>query len=217
MSEILKKKVAEYALKYISEDVIIGVGSGSTIKYFIHSLRNLGFSIRGAVSSSVESSNFLKRMNIKIFDLNEINKLEIYIDSADEINENLEMIKGGGGALTREKIISSFSKKFLCIVDETKYVKKLGNFPVPIEVIPIALKYVSYELIKIGGTPKFRKNFITDNGNYIIDVYNLNLNYPSQLEKFLNNISGIVTVGLFSIRKADVLLISGTKFFKVLY
>ncbi|CUR53248.1 ribose-5-phosphate isomerase RpiA [Buchnera aphidicola] len=217
MSEILKKKVAEHALKYVPKDTIIGIGSGTTIRYFIEALKSIRFSILGAVSSSVKSSNFLKRINIKLYNLNEISKLEIYIDSADEINHNLEMIKGGGGALTQEKIISSVSKKFICIVDESKFVKKLGSFPLPIEVIPISLNYVSRELIKLGGHPKHRKNFVTDNGNFIIDVFHLNFDFPKKLEKFINNISGVVTVGLFSFRKADVLLVCGRKYFKVVY
>ncbi|WP_075432047.1 ribose-5-phosphate isomerase RpiA [Buchnera aphidicola] len=210
MIDILKKKVALSALKYISRNSIIGIGSGSTMKYFIKALSSIRSLIIGAVASSIQSYNYLRKLNIPIIELNNLNSvIDIYIDSADEVNNNLEMIKGGGGALTREKIISSASKKFLCIIDESKYVKILGiSFPLPIEVIPMALKFVSQELRKLGGIPKFRRNFVTDNGNFIIDVFNLQIYQPVFLEKYINNIPGVVCVGLFAIRKANTLLIS---------
>ena len=210
MIDILKKKVALSALEYISSGSIIGIGTGSTMKYFIQALSSIRSLIIGAVASSIKSSNYLRKLNIPVIELNNLNAvIDIYIDSADEVNNNLEMIKGGGGALTREKIIASASKKFLCIIDESKYVKILGvSFPLPIEVIPMALKFVSQELIKLGGIPKFRSDFVTDNGNFIIDVFNLKIYQPVFLEKYINNIPGVVCVGLFSIRKANTLLIS---------
>lgn len=210
MKDILKKKVALSAIKYVSKNSIIGIGSGSTIKYFIEELSSIRALIKGAVASSVASYNYLNSLKIPILELNDLHScIDIYIDSADEVNGCMEMIKGGGGALTREKILASASKEFLCIVDKSKYVKNLGiTFPLPIEVIPMALKFVSQEMQKLGGTPKHRRNFITDNGNCIIDVYHLDIHKPIFLEKYINNIPGVVCVGLFSIRKASILLVS---------
>ncbi|VAX76677.1 ribose-5-phosphate isomerase RpiA [Buchnera aphidicola] len=217
MSDTLKKSVAQYALSYIPKNSIIGIGSGSTVRFFIEALSTISHLIKGAVSSSSVSDNLLKIFNIPIFNLNELEDLAIYIDSADQVNSTFEMIKGGGGALTREKIIASASKKFLCIVDQSKYVNKFNNYPIPIEVIPMALKYVSREIKKLGGIPKYRKNFITDNGNHIIDVYDLNIFYSIDLEFQIKNIPGVVEVGLFCFRKADVLLISDSNGVKEFY
>ncbi|CEN32301.1 Ribose-5-phosphate isomerase A [Candidatus Westeberhardia cardiocondylae] len=205
----LKKIVSLEALKYIKSGDVIGVGTGSTISYFISLLDLVKGKIKGAISSSKISSIKLRKVGVPLLDLNNVNSLEVYIDSADEIDQDMQMIKGGGAALTREKIISFFAKKFICIVDESKQVKMLGKFPLPIEVIPMARSVVSTELVRLGGNPVYRENVITDNGNIIIDVHNLNIINAMDLEVFLNNIPGIVTVGLFSCRKADIVLISG--------
>ena len=202
-----KKLVAQSALQYIQDETIIGVGTGSTVNFFIEELKKSNLRLKGAVSSSEESTKRLKEINIDIYEANEVSKLDLYIDGADEINHNFEMIKGGGAALTREKIIAQISDKFICIADESKYVKTLGKFPLPIEVIPMARSQIGREIVKIGGDPVYRQNCITDNGNIIIDVHNLMINEPKNLEEQLNNIPGIVTVGLFAKRKADILLL----------
>ncbi|WP_343192475.1 ribose-5-phosphate isomerase RpiA [Buchnera aphidicola (Taiwanaphis decaspermi)] len=207
----LKKIVSKEALKYIVPNSIIGIGTGSTIIKFIKLLKKIKNLIKGAVSSSFISTNYLKKIGIPIININKIDKLSIYIDSADEINNDLEMIKGGGGALTKEKIIAASAQKFLCIVDESKYVKKLGKFPLPIEIIPMSCSYVVSEITKLGGYPKIRNNFITENYNKIIDVYNFNIINPSILENKINNIPGVVTVGIFTKDcSADIALISTT-------
>ena len=177
-----KKLVAQSALQYIQDDTIIGVGTGSTVNFFIEELKKSNLRLKGAVSSSEESTKRLKEINIDIYEANEVSKLDLYIDGADEINHNFEMIKGGGAALTREKIIAQISDKFICIADESKYVKTLGEFPLPIEVIPMARSQVGREIVKIGGDPVYRQNCITDNGNIIIDVHNLMINEPKNLE-----------------------------------
>lgn len=202
-----KKLVAQSALQYIQDETIIGVGTGSTVNFFIEELKKSNLRLKGAVSSSEESTKRLKEINIDIYEANEVSKLDLYIDGADEINHNFEMIKGGGAALTREKIIAQISDKFICIADESKYVKTLGKFPLPIEVIPMARSQVGRDIVKIGGDPVYRQNCITDNGNIIIDVHNLMINEPKNLEEQLNNIPGVVTVGLFAKRKADILLL----------
>ena len=202
-----KKLVAQAALQYIQDETIIGVGTGSTVNFFIEELKKSNLRLKGAVSSSEESTKRLKEINIDIYEANEVSKLDLYIDGADEINHNFEMIKGGGAALTREKIIAQISDKFICIADESKYVKTLGKFPLPIEVIPMARSQVGREIVKIGGDPVYRQNCITDNGNIILDVHNLMINEPKNLEEQLNNIPGVVTVGLFAKRKADILLL----------
>lgn len=206
----LKKKAAWAALDYIRPGAIIGVGTGTTIFYFIQALSTIKNIIYGTVSSSNSSTFLLKEQGIQVFNLKYFSSLAIYIDSADEINHQMQMIKGGGAALTREKIIAAMAKKFICIVDKSKIVDVLGKFPLPIEIVPIALSYVSKEIIKIGGKPKYRKNTITDNGNIIIDVYNLPLKDPILIEKKINSLPGVVTVGLFASRRADIALI-GTK------
>ncbi|CAL4322437.1 ribose-5-phosphate isomerase RpiA [Buchnera aphidicola] len=206
----LKKNVAKSVLDYLSFKYIIGIGSGSTILYFIKFLARCKKKILGVVSSSYDTTMILQKYGIQVFDINTITQPVIYIDSADEINTNLQMIKGGGGALTTEKIIASIAKKFICIVDESKVVDQLGVYPLPIEVIFHAYSYVLREIMKLGGFPKYRNGVVTDHGNIIIDVYHLNLRHPKVMEDRINSIPGVVTVGLFCNRKADMALI-GTK------
>ncbi len=203
----LKQKVAQYALPYIKDVSIVGVGTGSTVNHFIDYLADFKADIEGAVSSSVMSTERLKKIGIPILDLNSVGTLDVYIDGADEVNPHKHMVKGGGGALTREKIIAAASKKFICIVDETKCVDVLGKFPLPVEVIPMARSYVAREMVKLGGLPVWRENYITDNHNEILDVHNLDIIEPTKLEQIINNITGVVTVGIFAMRPADVVLI----------
>ena len=203
----LKQKVAQAALHYIKDIAIVGVGTGSTVRHFIDYMADLRGQIEGAVSSSEATTAHLKKVGIPVLDLNAVGTLDIYIDGADEVTPHKHMVKGGGGALTREKIIGAASKKFICIVDETKCVDVLGAFPLPIEVIPMARSYVAREMVKLGGQPVWRENFITDNHNEIIDVHNLNILDPIELEKIINNITGVVTNGLFAMRAADVVLV----------
>jgi len=203
----MKKTAAEAAIQYVTDDMIIGVGTGSTVHYFIEALAKIKNKIKGAVASSIDTATKLKNLGIAVIDLNNADYLPIYVDGADEIDSNLQMIKGGGGALTREKIIASVAKKFICIADESKKVTQLGTFPLPIEVIPMARSYVARELVKLGGSPAYRENFITDNGNVILDVWNLDFTNTIELEKTLNNITGVVTNGLFALRPADGLLL----------
>ncbi|AEO08752.1 ribose-5-phosphate isomerase A [Buchnera aphidicola str. Ak (Acyrthosiphon kondoi)] len=212
----LKKKAAWAALDYIYPGTIIGVGTGTTIVYFIEALSTIKNLIYGAVSSSNSSTLLLKKQGIEVFNLKSFSSIAIYVDSADEINHRMEMIKGGGGALTREKIIATMAKKFVCIIDKSKKVDILGKFPLPIEIIPMALSYIFQEMIKIGGIPKYRKNVITDNGNIIIDVYNLSITDPVSMEKKINSLPGVVTVGLFAARSADVVLIGTQKGIKTI-
>lgn len=205
-----KRKAAEAALPYIKDVTILGVGTGSTVNHFIDCLAdfNLTNDIKGAVSSSIATTERLKKIGIQVMELSESGNLDVYVDGADEVNPLKELIKGGGGALTREKIIAGASKQFVCIVDESKTVKVLGKFPLPIEVIPMARSYVAREIIKLGGQPIWRENYITDNGCEIIDVHNLEIVEPIALEKLINNIPGVVTVGIFAVRPADVVLIA---------
>jgi ribose 5-phosphate isomerase A len=204
----MKKLSANYAMKYIEDDMIIGVGTGSTIKFFIEALHLSGIKIDGAIASSVDTKNKLKQIGVRVIELNHVDTVDIYIDGADEVNQHRQMIKGGGGALTREKIIATMSKKFVCIVDETKYVDVLGKFPLPIEVIPMARSYVARELVKLGGTPDWRAGVITDNHNEIIDVHNLVIQNPLELENKLNNIEGIVSNGIFAKRCANIVVVA---------
>ncbi|WP_422667321.1 ribose-5-phosphate isomerase RpiA [Buchnera aphidicola] len=213
---LLKKKAAWEALKYIRPNTIVGVGTGSTIYYFIEALSTIKHFITGVVSSSHVSTLLLQKQGIKVFNVNDFHSIDTYVDSADEINNKMQMIKGGGGALTGEKIISSMSKKFICIVDASKQVTTLGKFPLPIEIIPMAKSYIATEIIKIGGYPEYRKNFFTDNRNIIIDVYNLNIQDPIAMEKKINSLSGVVTVGLFFLRKSDIVIISAKNGIKTL-
>lgn len=203
----LKKLVGEYALKYINDDMIVGVGTGTTVKYFIDALATIKHKIQGAVSSSESSTSLLKSHGIKVYDLNSVGDLDLYIDGADEVDHNLNLTKGGGAALTREKIIAAAAKKFVCIADSSKYVGVLGTFPLPVEVIPMARSYVARQIVKLGGTPVWRENVITDNGNWIIDVHNLQILNPVELEQKLNNIVGVVTNGLFALRGANELVL----------
>ncbi|GEA52416.1 ribose-5-phosphate isomerase A [Vibrio inusitatus NBRC 102082] len=205
----MKKEAGWAALNYVEPDTIVGVGTGSTVNHFIDALGTMSDKIKGAVSSSVASTEKLEQLGIKIFDCNEVASLSVYVDGADEINADKEMIKGGGAALTREKIVAAISEKFVCIVDGTKAVDVLGEFPLPVEVIPMARSYVARELVKLGGDPVYREDCITDNGNVILDVYNMKITNPKLLEDQINALPGVVTVGLFAHRGADV-VITGT-------
>lgn len=207
MNQNLKKQTAgEAAIEFISNDAIVGVGTGSTVNFFIDELAKHKHKIQGAVSSSKASTERLKAHGIEVFDLNEVDNLDIYVDGADEITEHKHMIKGGGAALTREKIVSAVAKTFICIVDDTKHVPILGKFPLPVEVIPLARSYVAREIVKLGGDPVYRQGVVTDNGNHIIDVHNLEILDPPALETQLNQIVGVVTNGLFAHRGADIVL-----------
>ena len=206
----LKKQAAEAALAYV-EGGVIGVGTGSTVNHFIDALAGIKSRIEGAVSSSEVSTERLKRHGIPVFDLNAVGELALYVDGADESNGRLELIKGGGGALTREKIVAAASRKFVCIADESKLVEVLGRFPLPVEVIPMARSYVARELVRLGGTPVWREGFVTDNGNLILDVQNLEITDPKGLEQQINAIAGVVTVGIFALRPADVLILGAAQ------
>ena len=206
----LKQAVAREAIKYVVNDEVIGVGSGSTANFFIDELGKVKGRIAGAVASSEKTADRLKRHGIRLLDLNAVNELPVYVDGADEITEHLAMIKGGGGALTREKIVAAAAKKFVCIADESKLVPVLGKFPLPVEVIPMARGYVARQMVKLGGQPKLREGFTTDNGNIVLDVWGLSILNPVEMETTINNITGVVTNGLFARRGANVLLL-GTK------
>ena len=211
----LKQQVAIAAVAYVKEG-IIGVGTGSTANFFIDELAKVKHKIEGAVASSEATAQRLRAHGIEVFDLNAVDSLDIYVDGADEITEHLHMLKGGGGALTREKIVAAVAKTFICICDETKYVPVLGKFPLPVEVLPMAKSYVARELVKLGGQPKLR-DFTTDNGNVILDVWNLKIDDPVAMEAKINQIVGVVTNGLFAARPANVLLLAtadGVKTYK---
>ncbi len=203
----LKRQAAEAALEYVPTGGIIGVGTGSTVNFFIDALATVKHKIDGVVSSSEASTHLLKSHGIEVFDLNNVIDLEVYVDGADESTKHLHLIKGGGGALTREKIIAAVARKFVCIADESKVVDLLGQFPLPIEVIPMARSYVAREIVKLGGQPVYREGFVTDNGNQILDIRNLEILDPPAMESTLNQITGVVTVGLFASRPADVLIL----------
>jgi ribose 5-phosphate isomerase A len=207
----LKQAVARAALTYVPMGGIIGVGTGSTANYFIAELGKIKHKFDGAVASSESTAQRLKALGIDVIDLNNVVDLEVYVDGADEVARSLAMIKGGGGALTREKIVAAVSRKFVCIADQSKLVDVLGRFPLPVEVIPIARSYVARELVKLGGQPEWRQGYLTDNGNCILDVYNLQILQPAELETTLNQIAGVVTNGLFARRGADVLLLAGDR------
>lgn len=206
----MKKRAAEAALVYVEDNTVLGVGTGSTANYFIDALARIKSRLDGVVSSSEATTQRLKAAGIPVLNLNAVGPLPLYVDGADEANARLQLIKGGGGALTREKIVAAASELFVCIADESKLVDTLGGFPLPVEVMPMARSHVGRELHKRGGQPVFRENFVTDNGNIILDVYNLHILEPAKLEAELNNIAGIVTVGLFALRPADIVLL-GTK------
>lgn len=213
----MKKAAAIKALEFIENDTIIGVGTGSTVNHFIDALATIKNRIIGAVSSSEESSKRLKEHGIEVFDLNSVDLLDVYVDGADEITKHMAMIKGGGAALTREKIVAAVAKKFICIADESKQVKVLGQFPLPVEVIPMARSYVARELVKLGGDPVYRQGVITDNGNVILDVYNLDIVDPKAMETDINALVGVVTNGLFAHRGADILILGSADGAKVIF
>nr|WP_086940282.1 ribose-5-phosphate isomerase RpiA [Thaumasiovibrio occultus] len=202
----MKKAAGWAALEYVQPGSIVGVGTGSTVNHFIDALATMKDEIKGAVSSSVASTERMEELGIEVFDANDVASLDIYVDGADEINGEFDMIKGGGAALTREKIVAAIAEKFICIVDNTKDVDVLGQFPLPVEVIPMARSYVARELLKLGGDPVYREGVITDNGNIILDVHNMQITEPKEMEKAINALAGVVTVGLFAARGADVLL-----------
>lgn len=210
----MKRNAAWAALEFVPANSIVGVGTGSTVNHFIEALASIKHQISGTVSSSVQSTDKLRALGIPVLELNDVNEFAVYIDGADEINPQRQMIKGGGAALTREKIVAAVAKRFICIVDSSKQVEVLGQFPLPVEVIPMAAAYVSRELAKLGGTPVLRQGVITDNGNQIIDVHGLRITEPLQFEQQLNNIVGVVTNGIFAQRAADIVLVgsaTGTK------
>ena len=202
------EKAYEIVKKDLNRDTVLGIGTGSTTNYFIEILNQEKLDLKGAVCSSNASEEYLKMSNIKILSLNDVHKIDFYVDGADEFNSRKELIKGGGGALTREKILAHSSEKFICIVDDSKYSDLLGNFPVPIEVIELARSAISREVMKMGGRPVYRNNFVTDNGHQIIDVHNLDLNVPYDTEQTINKIPGVVENGIFSSRKADIILLA---------
>jgi ribose 5-phosphate isomerase A len=203
----MKKNAAWAALEFIPRNTVVGVGTGSTVNHFIDALASIKHEITGAVSSSVQSTEKLSALGIKVLDLNSIDSFSVYVDGADEINAQKHMIKGGGAALTREKIVAAVAERFICIVDETKQVEVLGKFPLPVEVIPMAAAYVARELTKLGGRPVLRDGVITDNGNVILDVHDLAISRPVEIEQQINNIVGVVTNGIFAQRPADMVLV----------
>lgn len=207
----LKRLVGEAALDYVKPDSIIGVGTGSTVNCFIEALIDSGIRIEAAVSSSEATTRLLQGGGIEVVDLNQTGGLDVYIDGADEFDAHRRLIKGGGGALTREKIVAAASKTFVCIADQSKQVGVLGAFPLPLEVIPLARSLVAREMVALGGQPEWRENFITDNGNWILDIHNMDLVDPVTMEKTINNLAGVVTCGLFAIRPADLVLIATEK------
>jgi ribose 5-phosphate isomerase A len=204
----LKQASARAAIGHVVEDAIVGVGTGSTANFFIDELAKMKSRVRGAVASSEASAKRLAGHGIPVLDLNQVDDIPVYVDGADEITGALAMIKGGGGALTREKIVAAVARKFVCVADASKLVERLGRFPLPVEVIPMARAYVARELAALGGQPKLREGFVTDNGNVILDVHGLSIADPAALEQRLNDIVGVVTNGLFARRPADVLLLA---------
>ncbi len=205
--DLQKQRAAEAALEFVRDGEVVGVGTGSTVNYFIDALAPHGKRIAGAVSSSEASTRRLRAHGIEVLDLNAAGQLGVYVDGADEATRALELIKGGGGALTREKIVAAASRQFVCIVDEQKVVDRLGRFPLPVEIIPMARSLVARELTRLGGKPVLREGFVTDNGNHILDVHGLDIPDPAALETELNQVPGVVTVGLFARRPADILLV----------
>ncbi len=212
----LKQQAAKAALDYVTPNAIVGVGTGSTANFFIAELAKVKHKIDGCVASSEKTAMLLRQAGMHVFDLNSVIEMPIYVDGADEITQHLHMIKGGGGALTREKIAAAVATKFICIADESKLVEVLGKFPLPVEVIPMARSHVGREMVRLGGSPALREHFKTDNGNLIIDVYDLNMRNPVELESTVNQIPGVVTCGIFARRPADVLLLGTALGLKVL-
>ena len=207
----MKQAVAKAAIAHIPDDCVVGVGTGSTANYFIAELGKIKHRIDAAVASSEATAKRLKDLGIRVLDLNSVDELPVYVDGADEVTRHLAMIKGGGGALTREKVVAAVARKFVCIADASKLVDVLGKFPLPVEVIPMARSHVGRELRKLGGHPEWRQNFVTDNGNLIIDMHGLSIVNPVELEGTLNQITGVVTNGLFARRGADVLLLGSER------
>ena len=200
------EKAYEIIKKDLNRDTVLGIGTGTTTNCFIEIIKNEKLDVKGAVCSSESSKEFLSSSNIKILSLNDVHQIDFYIDGADEFNSRRELIKGGGGALTKEKILAHSSETFICIVDDSKYSDLLGKFPIPIEVIELARSAISREMMRMGGRPVYRSNFVTDNGNQIIDVHHLDLKIPYETEQLINNIPGVVENGIFSSRKADIIL-----------
>jgi ribose 5-phosphate isomerase A len=207
--DAMKKAAAEAALVYVQPGMIVGIGTGSTANHFIDLLAGIKHKVEATVASSIASANRLEAHGFRVLDLNEAGQLSLYVDGADESNEHLHLVKGGGGALTREKIVAGASDKFVCIADDSKLVKTLGKFPLPLEVIPMAQALVAREMVKLGGNPVLRAGFTTDNGNVILDVHGLEIIDPVAMENLINQIPGVVTNGLFAIRPADVLILGG--------
>lgn len=213
----MKKIAAQAALQYVKADTVVGVGSGSTVNCFIEALGALKNQIKGAVAASKVSEALLRKQGIEVFSANDVSGLDIYVDGADEINPQKMMIKGGGAALTREKIVAALAKKFICIVDAGKQVDVLGStFPLPVEVIPMARSQVSRKLVALGGMPEYREGVVTDNGNVILDVHNFTILNPVEMEKELNNIAGVVTNGIFALRAADIVIVGTPKGAKII-
>jgi ribose 5-phosphate isomerase A len=211
-----KRRAALKALSYLKDDMVLGVGTGSTVDFFIDALPEHAHRLAAVVSSSDRSTSRLREKGLEVSELNETGDVDLYVDGADEATKHLHLIKGGGGALTREKIVAGASRRFVCIVDDSKLVGILGRFPLPVEVIPMARSYVARQMIKAGGQPIWREGFVTDNGNEIIDVHNLKISNPVELETRINQIAGVVTVGIFANRPANVLLVAGDKDVRVL-
>lgn len=207
----MKKQAAMAALHFVEDDMVVGVGTGSTVNYFIDALVSARHRIAGTVASSQQTRLRLIEKGLSVLDINTLGEIPVYIDGADEINKSFQMVKGGGGALTGEKIVASISKKFICIADQTKLVDRLGQFPVAVEVIPMARSFVAREIVKLGGTPVYREGFVSDYGNVILDVYHWNILYPIELEEKINHMAGVVTNGIFAKRPADVLLLATEK------
>ena len=203
-----KYEAAKSALSYIESGQVIGIGSGSTVNSLISQLDKIKSKIDGAISSSEYTTKLLKEKNIRILNLSEVGRIPLYIDGADESNSNRQLIKGGGGALTREKIVAYASDTFICMIDDSKFVKSLGNFPLPIEVIKMSQSLIAREMVKLGGRPVLRENFVTDNGNIILDIHNLEISEPLKLEQAINNMPGVVTNGIFAMRPANKLIIA---------
>ena len=204
-----KKQAAEAALAEVTDGMVVGIGTGSTVNFFIDALAAIRHRIEGAVATSVASRERLGAVGIPILELNTTGNLPLYVDGADEATRHRDLIKGGGGALTQEKIVAAASQRFICIIDRSKLVDTLGVFPLPVEVIPMARSYVARQLVALGGNPAYRLDFVTDNGNVILDVHNLDISQPGEMERKINNIPGVVTNGLFSHRKADRLIVAG--------
>ena len=209
-ADALKRAVAEAALAHVRDGEVLGVGTGSTANFFIDGLKPIRHKVKAAVASSEATKLRLEAIGIEVVSLNDVDHIGVYVDGADEINAALEMIKGGGGALTREKIVAALADTFVCIADDSKWVSQLGTFPLPIEVIPMARSMIARELVKLGGSPVYRNGFVTDNGNVILDTYGLDIRNPVELETRLNNLVGVVCNGLFARRSADVLLLGGS-------